>query len=97
MDLTQVYAMATGIAIITAALTQVAKVSFGVPKRVIPLIALIIGMLLGVAAAPLSDASVPVLLWAGGISGLMASGMFETAKKLMNGEGKDDKDSDDDK
>lgn len=91
MDLTQVYAMATAIAVITAALSQVIKVSIEVPARYMPLVSLIIGALLGVAAAPLSDATVPVLLWAGGISGLMASGLFDAAKKMMEGR----KDNDD--
>lgn len=90
MDLTEVYAIATVIAVITAALAQTIKVTFEVKPRLMPLVSLIVGMALGLASSQISDAALPVLLWAGGISGLMASGMFSAAKAILKKEDDND-------
>lgn len=45
-----------------------------------PLVAIVIGMLIG-AAAVFLDVGIVERLWAGGISGLAATGMFELGKK----------------
>lgn len=90
MDLTPIYAIATVIAVITAALSQTFKVTFNITPRFMPLVSLVIGMLLGLCSKPITEAELPVLLWAGAISGLMASGLFDAAKKLIKKE--DDKD-----
>lgn len=84
MDLTSVYAIATVLGVIALALTEVLKTAFKINTRFIPLVSLVIGMVIGVAAAPIHDATVPQLLWGGGIAGLIASGVFDNAKRILN-------------
>lgn len=83
MDLTSVYAIATAIGVIVLALTEVMKKAFNIKKRWIPLTAFILGMVIGLAAAPIHEATVAQLLWGGGIAGLVASGAFDTAKNIL--------------
>ncbi|WP_042420056.1 holin [Geomicrobium sp. JCM 19038] len=73
--------LATLIAPVTAGVVQGVKQS-KISKRLVPLVALIIGLLLGVAAFPFTDLEVVERLWAGGISGLAAVGLFEIAKHV---------------
>lgn len=89
MDLTTVFAVATTLAIITACLLEVLKRATNMEARYVPLLALVIGILLGVAATPIADLTIPELLWAGAISGFMASGIFSTVKQTLGGK-KDD-------
>lgn len=90
MDLTSVYAIATAIGVIVLAITEVLKKAFNIKKRWVPLTALLLGMLIGLAAAPIHDASLAQLLWGGGIAGLMASGAFDAAKTALSREGNKD-------
>jgi multidrug transporter EmrE-like cation transporter len=78
----QLLLIATIIAPITTALVQVAKQTGKVKDNYLPIVALVIGLLLGLAASVL-PVGVPVayLVWAGGISGLAASGLYENIKQ----------------
>lgn len=93
MDLTVVLAVATTLAVITACLLEVVKRATNMETRYVPLIALFIGMLLGLGAAPLSDLTIAELLWSGAISGFMASGIFSAVKQTLGGGKKDEDDS----
>ncbi|RIL71325.1 hypothetical protein BUY49_07025 [Staphylococcus devriesei] len=78
-----IIAFATVISVITIALTQLVKQA-GVPKNIVPLIAIGIGILLGGISAFIpelvTELSIGGRLLAGLISGLMATGMWETVR-----------------
>ncbi|EZH67876.1 hypothetical protein DH09_08095 [Bacillaceae bacterium JMAK1] len=79
--MTEILILASIIAPVTAGIVQGVK-QFQVSKRILPAIALIVGLLLGFAAAPFTDLALLERLWAGGISGLTAVGLFELAKHV---------------
>ncbi|WP_172369556.1 holin [Sporosarcina jiandibaonis] len=72
---------ATAIAIVVTGLVQVFKQATNINKRYLPLMAIIIGILVG-AAAYFLDAELGLRMWAGGIAGLMSVGLFETGKNI---------------
>lgn len=78
-----IIAFATVISVITIALTQLVKQA-GVPKNIVPLIAIVIGILLGGTSAFIpelvTELSIGGRLLAGLISGLMATGIWETVR-----------------
>jgi hypothetical protein len=78
----QLLLIATVIAPVTTALVQVAKQTGKVKDNCLPIVALVIGLLLGLAASVL-PVGVPLsyLVWAGGISALAASGVYEDIKQ----------------
>jgi len=76
----EILIMASVIAPVTAGVVEGTKKSLGLQKRFMPLIALVIGLALGAAAFPFTDAIIAERLWAGGISGLAAVGLFELSK-----------------
>ena len=83
----EILAMATVIAPITGGALQAVKKGFNVNNRYLPLMAVILGSLLGMAAYFL-DAELGLRIWAGGISGLAATGLFELGKNAIEGDGK---------
>lgn len=72
--------LATVIAPIVLALIEVVKKAVVVKVNFLPLIALVIGVLVGAAAYPFTDLDLVLRLWAGGLSGLSATGLFELVK-----------------
>ena len=62
---------------VVLAITEAVKRIGKVPTKYLPLVALGLGILIGFAAEPFTDLSMVVRLWAGGISGLAATGLFE--------------------
>ena len=77
-----IIAFATVISVITIALTQLVK-QVGVPKNVVPLIAIGIGIVLGgITFIPeiVTELSIGGRLLVGLISGLMATGIWETVR-----------------
>jgi len=83
--MTEILAMATVIAPITWGVLQVVKHATKVNKRYIPLLALIVGVVLGLIATFL-DADITIRMWAGGISGLASTGLFELGKNTIKGD-----------
>jgi hypothetical protein len=75
----EILMLATVIAPITSALVQAIKVSFKVDKRHLPLLSVVVGVALG-ASATFLGAELTIRMWAGGISGLAATGLFELSK-----------------
>jgi hypothetical protein len=61
------------------------KNNIKLPRNVIPFIGLTIGLLVGAAAAPFTDLDTPLRLWAGGVAGLSATGLFELAFNNRSG------------
>lgn len=61
-------------------LVEVAKRTFALDDNLIPLLALVIGIVAGIAAAPFVDLDIYSRAWAGALSGLTAVGLFEGGK-----------------
>ena len=79
----EVLAMATIIAPVTWGVVQTLKKATELNKRYIPLMALIVGIGLG-ALAYFLNADLAIRMWAGGISGLAATGLFELGKNTLD-------------
>ena len=77
--------MATVIAPVTGGVVQAVKKATNLNKRYLPAVATILGMGLG-AAAYFMDAELGLRVWAGGISGLAATGLFELGKQTVDKE-----------
>lgn len=78
--------MATIIAPITTSVIEAIKRATCIKKRYLPLLSLVIGGLIG-AAAYFIDLELGLRIWAGGISGLAATGLFEIGKNTMEDSG----------
>lgn len=80
----QIIAFAAVIAVVTTALTQVVKKSSVIPKNVIPAVAIVIGAAIGGVSVFIpeivTELSIGGRILAGLISGLMATGLWETFK-----------------
>ncbi|MBG3873689.1 hypothetical protein E6X09_04405 [Staphylococcus xylosus] len=80
----QIIAFAGIISVITIALTEVIKRTKTIPKNFIPIVSMVIGILIGgitiFIPEIVSELSVAGRLLAGLISGLMATGIWETFK-----------------
>jgi hypothetical protein len=80
--MTQVLLIASVIAPVTTALVQAIKKTGHISDNYLPLTALVIGVLLGFGASFLfTGVPMAYLIWAGGISGLAATGLFENFKQ----------------
>lgn len=77
------------LAVLTVAFVQLIKKTTNIPDKLMPLISLLIGLLVGVIALFIpeitSDLSVGGHLLAGAISGLSASGIYDLATKTSDG------------
>ncbi|NQX48613.1 holin [Paenibacillus tritici] len=81
-----VLAFASLLAVVILALVQLIKKNTCLPRNVIPFIGLGIGLGIGAAAYPFTELDMALRLWAGGLAGLSATGLFELA--LNNREGR---------
>ncbi|HBS45994.1 holin [Paenibacillus sp. B2(2019)] len=79
--LDDVMAFASILAVFVLALVQLVKNSINIPRNAVPIIGLLIGLLIGAAAYPFTDLDIVLRLWAGGLAGLSATGLFELAFK----------------
>lgn len=81
------------ISAVTLGLTEVIKKLFNIPKDVIPLISMGIGVVVSVSSYLIPEINTNISLYglmlAGIISGLMASGMWEAFKKRDGNTGDD--------
>jgi len=77
----EVLLFSTLIAPIILALVELVKGTVKFPKNYVPLVALVIGLAVGFAAQPFTDLDMVLRLWAGGLAGLSATGLFELVKK----------------
>lgn len=78
--LLQVMAFASALSVIVVALLNLVKATFILPKNVIPIIGLAIGLLAGWGAYIFTDLDLAPRLWAGAFAGLSATGLFELVK-----------------
>jgi hypothetical protein len=84
-NLTDVLAFASVIAVFVLAGVQFVKKTVNVPNNLLPAIGLVIGLLIGVAAYPFTELDLTLRLWAGGLAGLSATGLFELAFSKRDG------------
>lgn len=69
---------ATIIVGVVIALVELVKVSApAMPKNLVPLIGLVLGLVVAYFAYPFTDLAVAERLWAGAIAGLGATGLYE--------------------
>lgn len=78
-----VLAFATVIGVVVGAFLEMIKriIDGKMNKKYIPLIAFVIGLIVGAAAYPFTEMDLVLRLWAGGIAGWMSSGIYETVKQ----------------
>ncbi|BAQ11425.1 holin [Bacillus sp. OxB-1] len=79
--MTDVLIFATILAPIILALVQLVKMTFNIKNNFVPLVAFSLGIFVGFAASPFTDLDVVLRLWAGGLAGLSATGLFELVDK----------------
>ncbi|MEO3947493.1 holin [Gorillibacterium sp. CAU 1737] len=86
--LTRMLAFSSMLSVFVLAAVQLVKVTVPIPKRLVPLTGVALGMLIGLVAYPFTDLTLVLRLWAGALSGLSATGLFEAAfNRPRNGEG----------
>lgn len=81
----EILAMATVIAPVTSDFIEVVKIATNLNKRYLPAVATAVGIGLG-AAAYFLVAELGLRIWAGGISGFAATGLFELGKNTIENE-----------
>lgn len=69
--------LATLVLPIVLALVELVKRTVNVKKNLLPLIAFGIGLVIGAVSTPFTDLDLVLRLWAGGLAGLAATGLFE--------------------
>lgn len=77
---TEVLALATAVSIIVGILTQVIKKVTGesISNSYMPLVAIVLGLIVGALVYPFTDMELTQRLWAGFMAGAMASGLYDT-------------------
>lgn len=88
--MTDVLIFATVLAPIILALVQLVKKTVNIKNNLVSLIAFAVGLFVGVVAAPFTDLDIVLRLWAGGLAGLAATGLFELMDN-QDGESKEGK------
>ncbi len=76
----QVLMFASVMTPLVTGLTEVAKRTFLIPKRFINIVSLMIGLIVGLMAFPLTDLDWTLRTWAGTMAGLAATGLYEVGK-----------------
>lgn len=78
--MTEILAMATVIAPVTSGVVQAIKKGTQINDNLLPISAILVGIILGILATFFIDVGTVERVWAGGISGLAATGLFELGK-----------------
>lgn len=81
----EVLIFATVIAPIILGLVELVKRTAGIPANFIPLVALFVGILVGYLGYIFTDLDLAHRLWAGGLAGLAATGLFEMVNDRSKG------------
>lgn len=77
----EMLALASALAVIVPLVISAVKSAFNLPNNVLPLVAILLGAVLGGLSIPLfPQASVFVLIWAGAIAGAGGVGIREVVK-----------------
>lgn len=81
----EILILATSLAFVVTGVVEVVKRATGIEGRFLPLLALVVGGAVG-AGAYFIDAEIGMRIWAGGIAGLTAVGVFEGFKGITKGD-----------
>lgn len=84
-----VLTFASVLAVFVLAAVQLVKNTVKMSSNVVPVVGLVIGFLIGAAAYPFTTLDITLRLWAGGLAGLSATGLFELAFSKRPGSTKD--------
>lgn len=78
----EMLALASALAVIVPLVISAVKSAFNIPNNVIPLVAILLGAILGGLSIPLfPTTSVYILIWAGAIAGAGGVGVREVVKQ----------------
>ncbi|WGT38107.1 hypothetical protein QH639_20125 [Lysinibacillus sp. 1 U-2021] len=80
MDLTNIFMIAMMMVAIVLAVAEVLKKTFKLNAQYMPITSVVIGIFIGLGLWPLTDYPVYIMLIAGFIAGLTASGTFDLLK-----------------
>lgn len=80
MDLTNIFMIAMVMVAIVLAVAEVLKRTFNINTQYMPITSVVIGIFVGVICWPLSEYPLYMMLMAGFIAGLTASGTFDLLK-----------------
>jgi len=80
MDLTNVYMIAAIMVVIVLSVAEVLKRTFKINKQYMPITSVVIGVFIGLVFWPLSEYPFYMMLIAGFVAGLIASGTFDVLK-----------------
>jgi|GEM_PF-671317 len=80
MDLTNVFTIAIGMVAIVLSVAEVLKRTFKINTQYMPITSVMLGIFVGLVFWPLADYPVYVMLIAGLLAGLTASGTFDLLK-----------------
>lgn len=78
----EVLAFASVILPVVVALVEVVKRGLHLDTRYAPIVALILGAVIGALAYPFTEFGLAERLWAGALAGLGAMGLFDLGKKF---------------
>ncbi|RUT36328.1 holin [Paenibacillus zeisoli] len=79
-NLIVVLAFASVLTVFVLAGVQLMKRTVNVKKNLLPVLGLGIGLIVGGISFPFTDLNLTLRLWAGGLAGLSATGLFELGK-----------------
>ncbi|NGP43849.1 holin [Bacillaceae bacterium SIJ1] len=75
---------ATMLVPIVTALVQLMKKTFDIPKNWVPMLAVVLGAIVGAGAFPFAEElALSVRIWAGLLAGLSATGLFELGNSRL--------------
>ncbi|UPW82308.1 holin [Lysinibacillus sp. Ag94] len=80
MDLTNIFMIAAIMVAIVLAVAEVLKKTFNINTQYMPIASVAIGIFVGLLCWPLSEYQLYIMLMAGFIAGLTASGTFDLLK-----------------
>ncbi|WP_429351688.1 holin [Paenibacillus sp. 4624] len=84
-----VLTFASVLAVFVLAGVQFVKKTVNIPANIVPAVGLVLGLLIGMASYPFTSLDLTLRLWAGGLAGLSATGLFELAFSKRPGTTKD--------
>lgn len=85
-----VYLFAAVLVVVVTGIVEMIKLTFPkMPKNYVPVMAFVVGILLGIAGATFTHLGIEERIWAGAFAGLAATGLFELAFNPRAGQVKD--------
>jgi len=85
MDLTNIFTLAAIMVAIVLAVSEVLKKTFKINTQYMPITSVVIGIFIGLVCWPLSEYPMYIMLIAGFVAGLTASGTFDLLKASKKG------------